>query len=171
MCERTWPLGAPLDEGACEQKESSPRRRRLFPWNDMTVCGGAGKSDIAEPSKRRIFTFHIEPVCRDGAPGEPQGLPMRVRVRGGIALGRGLADQRRPRSSREQANEVVPVHRNRPSVVAAPRALPSTRPRQLSMALDSGMSPTERRTALAQLALILMEAACGVTGERSDDER
>ena len=54
-------------------------------------------------------------------------------------------------------------------------ALPSTRPRQLSMALDSaslrGMSPTERRTALAQLALILMEAAGGVTGERSDDER
>jgi len=54
-------------------------------------------------------------------------------------------------------------------------ALPSTRPRQLSMALDSaslrGMSPTERRTALAQLALILMEAAGVVTGERSDDER
>jgi len=53
-------------------------------------------------------------------------------------------------------------------------ALPSTRPRQLSMALDSarlrGISPSERRTALAQLALILMEAAGVVTGERSDDE-
>ena len=54
-------------------------------------------------------------------------------------------------------------------------ALPS-RPRQLSMALDSaslrGISPSERRTALAQLALILMEAAGVVTtGERSDDER
>lgn len=55
-------------------------------------------------------------------------------------------------------------------------ALPSsTRPRQLSMALDSaslrGISPSERRTALAQLALILMEAAGVETGERSDDER
>ncbi|HEY6257631.1 MAG TPA: hypothetical protein VIY51_17755 [Xanthobacteraceae bacterium] len=53
-------------------------------------------------------------------------------------------------------------------------ALPS-RPRQLSMALDSaslrGISPSERRTALAQLALILMEAAGVETGERSDDER
>ena len=54
-------------------------------------------------------------------------------------------------------------------------ALPSTRPRQLSMALDSaslrGISPSERRTALAQLASILMEAAGVAAGERSDDER
>jgi hypothetical protein len=54
-------------------------------------------------------------------------------------------------------------------------ALPSTRPRQLSMALDSaslrGISSSERRIALAQLALILMEAAGVVMGERSDDER
>jgi hypothetical protein len=54
-------------------------------------------------------------------------------------------------------------------------ALPSTRPRQLSMALDSaslrGISPSERRTAIAQLALILMEAAGVETGERSDDQR
>jgi hypothetical protein len=54
-------------------------------------------------------------------------------------------------------------------------ALPSTRPRQLSMPLDSarlrGISPSERRTALAQLAIILMEAAGAAAGERSDDER
>jgi hypothetical protein len=43
------------------------------------------------------------------------------------------------------------------------------------MALDSaslrGISSSERRIALAQLALILMEAAGVVMGERSDDER
>jgi hypothetical protein len=54
-------------------------------------------------------------------------------------------------------------------------ALPSTRPRQLRMALDSanlrGMSPSEHRTALVQLALMLMEAADLVTEEGSDDER
>jgi hypothetical protein len=53
--------------------------------------------------------------------------------------------------------------------------LPSTHPRQLSMALDAatlrGVSPSERRTALTQLAIILMEAAGVVTEERSDDER
>jgi hypothetical protein len=54
-------------------------------------------------------------------------------------------------------------------------ALPPNPPRQLSMALDSvslrGMSPSERRTALARLASLLMEAA-GVAAEESDnDER
>ena len=54
-------------------------------------------------------------------------------------------------------------------------ALPPNLPRQLSMALDSvslrGMSPSERRTALARLASLLMEAA-GVAAEESDnDER
>ena len=53
-------------------------------------------------------------------------------------------------------------------------ALPSTPPRQLTMALDSvsvrGMSPSERRTALAQLATLLMEAAGIAAGEHGDDE-
>jgi hypothetical protein len=53
-------------------------------------------------------------------------------------------------------------------------ALPSKPPRQLSMALDSvslrGMSPSERGIALAQLAILLMEAAGVATEERGDDE-
>jgi len=53
--------------------------------------------------------------------------------------------------------------------------LPSTAPRQLSMALDSvklrGLSPPERRTALVRLASLLMEAAGVVVEERDDDER
>ena len=53
-------------------------------------------------------------------------------------------------------------------------ALPSA-PRQLSMALDSvrlrGMSPSERRTVLARLAGLLLEAAGVAVGERDDDER
>ena len=54
-------------------------------------------------------------------------------------------------------------------------ALPSKPPRQLSMALDSlslrGMSPSERRTALARLATLLMEAAGVAVEERDNDER
>ena len=54
-------------------------------------------------------------------------------------------------------------------------ALPSKPPRQLSMALDSvslrGISPSERRTALARLATLLMEAAGVAVEERDNDER
>jgi hypothetical protein len=54
-------------------------------------------------------------------------------------------------------------------------ALPSKPQCQLSMALDSvslrGMSPSERRTALARLATLLMEAAGVAAGERDNDER
>jgi hypothetical protein len=54
-------------------------------------------------------------------------------------------------------------------------ALPSKPPRQLTMAFDSvsvwGMSPSEHRTALAQLATLLMEAAGIAAWERGDDER
>jgi len=54
-------------------------------------------------------------------------------------------------------------------------ALPSKPPRQLSMTLDSvslrGMSPSERRTALARLATLLMEAAGVAVEERDNDER
>jgi len=54
-------------------------------------------------------------------------------------------------------------------------ALRSKAPRQLSMTLDSvklrGMSPSERRTALARLASLLMEAAGVAVEERDDDER
>jgi hypothetical protein len=43
------------------------------------------------------------------------------------------------------------------------------------MALDSerlrGMNPSERRMALAQLIILLLEAAGVVTEERDDDER
>ena len=53
--------------------------------------------------------------------------------------------------------------------------LPSAAPRQLSMPFDSrrlrGMSPSERRTALARLASLLLEAAGVAAGERDDDER
>ena len=54
-------------------------------------------------------------------------------------------------------------------------ARPPSHPRQLSMALDSvsvrGMSPSERRTALARLATLLMEAAGVAVEERDNDER
>jgi hypothetical protein len=54
-------------------------------------------------------------------------------------------------------------------------ALPSKPLRQLSMTLDSvslrGMSPSERRTALARLATLLMEAAGVAVEERDNDER
>jgi hypothetical protein len=54
-------------------------------------------------------------------------------------------------------------------------ALPSKPPRQLTMALDSvsvrGMSLSEHRTVLTQLATLLMEAAGIAAGERGDDER
>ncbi|MGB8436911.1 MAG: hypothetical protein WCE38_21915 [Burkholderiales bacterium] len=53
-------------------------------------------------------------------------------------------------------------------------ALPSA-PRQLRMPFDSerlrGMSPSERRTALARLTRLLLEAAGVVVRERDDDER
>jgi|APCry1669189070_1035195.scaffolds.fasta_scaffold284653_2 hypothetical protein len=54
-------------------------------------------------------------------------------------------------------------------------ALPSSVPHQLNLALDSvrlrGMSPTERSTALARLADLLMEAAGIAAEERNDDGR
>jgi hypothetical protein len=54
-------------------------------------------------------------------------------------------------------------------------ARPSTAPRQLSIVLDSvrlrGMSPTERRTVLARLAGLLLEAAGVAVGEHDDEER
>ena len=53
--------------------------------------------------------------------------------------------------------------------------LPSPAPRQLSMPFDSkrlrGMSPSERRTVLARLTRLLLEAAGVAVGERDDDER
>ena len=54
-------------------------------------------------------------------------------------------------------------------------ALPSTAPQQLSMPFDSGrllgMSPSERSTALARLASLLLEAANIAAEERGDDQR
>jgi hypothetical protein len=54
-------------------------------------------------------------------------------------------------------------------------ALPSVAPHQLSMPFDSarlrGMSPSERRAALARLANLLLEAAGVAAEERDDDER
>jgi hypothetical protein len=53
--------------------------------------------------------------------------------------------------------------------------LPSTAPRQLSIPFDSGklrgMSPSERSTALARLASLLLDAAGVAARERDDDER
>lgn len=54
-------------------------------------------------------------------------------------------------------------------------SLPTTAPRQLSMALDSaklrGMSPAERGTVLARLASLLLEAAGAAVEEHDDDGR
>ena len=53
-----------------------------------------------------------------------------------------------------------------------PRTKPPT-PKQLLMPLDStrlrGMSPPDRREAVARLANLLTEAAGATTGERDDD--
>ena len=53
-------------------------------------------------------------------------------------------------------------------------ALPAT-PRQLSIPSDSGrlrgISPSDRRTALARLTCLLLEAAGVAAEERDDDER
>jgi hypothetical protein len=55
------------------------------------------------------------------------------------------------------------------------RAVISGAPRQLSIPFDSarlhGMSPSERRTALARLASLLLEAANIAAEERDDDQR
>jgi hypothetical protein len=54
-------------------------------------------------------------------------------------------------------------------------ARPPAAPRQLSMPFDSGrlwgMSSSERSTALARLASLLLDAAGVAVGERDDDER
>ena len=54
-------------------------------------------------------------------------------------------------------------------------AVRSAAPRQLSMAFDfgrlRGMSPSERGTALARLASLLLEAAGVAVEEHDDDER
>ena len=53
--------------------------------------------------------------------------------------------------------------------------LPSTAPRQLSIPFDSatlrGMSPSERRSAVTQLASVLLEAANVAAEEGDDDQR
>ena len=52
---------------------------------------------------------------------------------------------------------------------------PAADPRQLNIPLDSerlrGISPSDRRTALARLARLLPEAAGVAEEERGDDER
>ena len=54
-------------------------------------------------------------------------------------------------------------------------AVLSAAPRQLSIAFDSarlrGMSPAERRVAIARLASLLLEAANIAAEERQDDQR
>jgi hypothetical protein len=59
--------------------------------------------------------------------------------------------------------------------ILPPPAVPSPAPHQLSIAFDSaklrGMTPTERRIALAGLTSLLLEAANVAAGERDDDER
>jgi len=57
---------------------------------------------------------------------------------------------------------------------SAPAVL-SAAPRQLSIAFDSarfrGMTPSERRVAVARLASLLLEAANIAVEEREDDQR
>ena len=57
---------------------------------------------------------------------------------------------------------------------SAPAVL-SAAPRQLSIAFDSsrfrGMTPSERRVAVARLASLLLEAANIAAEERKDDQR
>ena len=57
---------------------------------------------------------------------------------------------------------------------SAPAVL-SAAPRQLSIAFDSarfrGMTPSERRVAVARLASLLLEAANIAAEERDDDQR
>jgi hypothetical protein len=53
-------------------------------------------------------------------------------------------------------------------------ALPAA-PRQLSIPFDSGrlrgINPSDRRTALARLTRLLLEAAAGVAAEERDDDQ
>jgi len=60
-------------------------------------------------------------------------------------------------------------------VKTPPLVLRPAAPRQLSIPFDSarlrGMTPAERRTSLARLASLLLEAAGIAAGERDDDER
>ena len=70
----------------------------------------------------------------------------------------------------------IPPSSRRSKMRRQPRPTPpSADPRQLSIPLDSeklrGISPSDRRTALARLARLLSEAAGVAAEERDDDER
>jgi len=54
------PLGAPLDEGACERQAIQPPQRRLFSWEAQGSALPCANPNLCDFSKRRIFTFHIE---------------------------------------------------------------------------------------------------------------
>ncbi len=59
--------------------------------------------------------------------------------------------------------------------ILPPPAVSLPAPQQLRIAFDSarfrGMTPTERRIALARLASLLLAAANVADGERDDDDR
>jgi transposase len=79
-------------------------------------------------------------------------------------------------SAYDEAPRAIRTSSRRSNVRNLPTpALLSAAPRQLRMALDSarlrGMSPSARRTALARLASLLLEAAGVAAAERDDDER
>jgi hypothetical protein len=62
------PLGAPLDEGACERQAIQPPQRRLFSWEAQGSALACANPNLCDFSKRRIFTLHIEVRIRYAQP-------------------------------------------------------------------------------------------------------
>ena len=86
------PLGAPLDEGACERQAIQPPQRRLFSWEAQGSAPACANPNLCDLSKRRIFTFHIEVRIRYA---QPRSRSLRwdfpawvlLRTRAGIGFG------------------------------------------------------------------------------------
>jgi hypothetical protein len=62
------PLGAPLDEGACQRQAIQPPQRRLFSWEAQWSALACANPNLCDFSKRRIFTLHIEVRIRYAQP-------------------------------------------------------------------------------------------------------
>jgi hypothetical protein len=78
------PLGAPLDEGACERQAIQPPQRRLFSWETQGSALACANPNLCDFSKRRIFTLHIEVRIRYAQPRSRS--PRRARRRPGERL-------------------------------------------------------------------------------------
>jgi len=72
------PLGAPLDEGACERQAIQPPQRRLFSWEAQGSALACANPNLCDFSKRRIFTLHIEVRIRYA---QPRSRSLRVTIR------------------------------------------------------------------------------------------